>query len=457
MKQIDFSSDNTRRSVAAAALPMLVAQILSLLYSIVDRIYIGRIPEEGTTALGGIGLCFPFIILITAFTNLYGMGGGPLCAMARGRRKMEEAGRVMNTSYTLLGVTSVLLMVLFQVFATPLLRMFGTSERMMPAAMSYLQIYLLGTPGAMLSAGLSPFINAQGFASASMLSIGIGAVCNILLDPVLIFGFHMGIRGAAIATVVSQYASMAFVLLFLHGPQAELKLRFLSPLRLERRRVTDIVGLGLTAFIMQFTNSLVAVVCNQMLSSYGGDLYVSVYTIINSVRQILDVPVHAITEGASPVLSYNYGARRLEKMKETVRIFSGWAFLYTAVIWVLILVAPGMFIAVFSSDPALNGVAAGCLKIYFAAFIFQSFQYCGQSTFKALGRKRKAIFFSLLRKVIMVVPLTLLLPRLGFGVNGVFLAEPVSNVIGGLACFTAMIRTEYLQWDRMLAGEKRSR
>ena len=450
MKQIDFSSTRTAHNVAASALPMLVAQLLNLLYSIVDRIYIGRIPGEGTLGLGGIGLCFPIIMIITAFTNLFGVGGAPLCAIARGRQNRDQAETIMNTSFTLILCSSICLMTFFELFGASALRLFGASKQLLPHASLYLTVYLIGTPATMIAAGMTPFINAQGYASAGMLGIFIGALTNLILDPVLIFFFGMGIRGAALATVISQFLSAVFVFCFLKRSSCELHLKFISPARLARKNVTDIVAIGITSFIMQFTNRLVTLVCNAMLARYGGDLYISVYTIIASVRSLLDVPVHSISEGASPVLSYNYGARRSAEMRKTVRLFTLWAVTYTGIVWLLILLFPESFISIFTGDPNLIDPAAGVLKLYFFAFIFQAFQYCGQTVFKSLGRTRQAVFFSLLRKVIIVVPLTLLLPVLGFGSEGVFLAEPVSNFLGGTACFLTMYLTEYRRWEQMI-------
>lgn len=448
MKQIDFSGEDTKGNIARAVVPLLVADILALLYSIVDRIYIGRLPGEGAAGLGGIGLCFPFVMMVTAFTNLYGQGGSPLCAMARGRGQRGKAAEVMNTAFMLLILTGIALLLLFEALAAPLLLLLGgeTAPELMPHAVSYLRVYLLGTPSAMLASGLGPYINAQGFAGAGMLAIAIGAGVNILLDPVFIFGLGMGVQGAALATVLSQTLSAVFVLAFLCSPRAELRLRLIAPGRLRGSVVTDILGLGIVNFIMQFTNSLVAVVCNRMLGIWGSSLYVSVYTVISSVRQILDVPVQAITSGGSPVLSYHYGAGRPERMRETVRILVRWSVLYTAAVWLLILTAPGLLIRIFSADSELLRAGSPALRLYFSMFIFQALQYNGQNVFRSLGRKRYAIFFSLLRKVIMVVPLTLLLPGLGFGVNGVFLAEPVSNLIGGGACFITMLLLEYRRW-----------
>ena len=448
--QIDFSKEEPRRSVARAVVPLLVADILALLYSIVDRIYIGRMPGQGADALGGIGLCFPFVIMVTAFTNLYGQGGAPLLAIARGRNEPEQAREVMNTAFMLLLGTSLVLLAVFEIFAEPILLALGgaAAPALLPYALSYLRLYLLGTPAAMLASGLAPYINAQGYARAGMLVIAIGAAANILMDPLFIFALGMGVRGAAVATVLSQFLSALFVVFFLRREDTELRLSPIRPSKIRPKVALDILGLGVVNFIMQFTNSLVAVVCNRMLAIYGGAVYISVYTVISSVRQILDVPVQAIGSGGSPVLSFHYGARRPDRMRETVRLFSLWGIAYTAAVWVLILLAPGLFIRIFSSDPAMLKAGAPALRMYFAAFVFQALQYSGQTVFRSIRRVRKAIFFSLLRKVILVVPLTLLLPPL-FGASGVFLAEPVSNFLGGGACFLTMILTEYQKWGRI--------
>lgn len=444
MRQVDFAGGKIRQNIIATALPMLAAQVLNLLYNIVDRIYIGRIPGEGTAALGGVGLCFPVIILILAFTNLYGVGGAPLCSIARGKGKRDEAEQIMNTSFALLLLTSVVLTAAGLLFSGPLLRVFGASDLTYGYASSYLKIYLLGTPASMIATGMNPFINAQGFPGIGMMTVFLGAAANIILDPIFIFGFGLGVRGAAIATVLSQCLSLLFVLRFLLGGKAELKLLPALFRQVRMAAVREICGLGLASFIMQFTNSLVAVVCNHMLSTCGGDLYISVYTVISSVRQILDTPVGAITDGSSPVLSFNYGAKKYGRVLSAIRIVTVWAVGYTLVVWLLILLFPAFFIGIFSSDPSLLPAAVPALHLYFLAFIFQSFQYNGQNVFKSLNKKTQAIFFSLFRKVILVVPLTLLLPHIGgLGATGVFLAEPISNFVGGTACFTTMYFTIY--------------
>jgi len=439
-KQVDFSKGSVTQNIIRVAAPMLVAQVLNLMYNIVDRIYIGRIPGEGLLALGGVGLCFPFISLITAFTNLYGAGGAPLCSIQRGRGNHEEAEGIMNTSFYLLVITGGILTILGSIFCGPILALFGASDTSLPYALPYMRIYLLGTIFSMIALGMNPFINSQGFAGVGMTTIFLGAASNIILDPVFIFVFGLGVEGAAWATICSQILSAVFVMRFLMGERAELRIRLNKKPSLQRKRVMDIVGLGSASFVMQCTNSLVQIACNRMLGAFGGDVYISAMTIINSVRQILDTPVLAIADGASPVLSYNYGAKRYGSVKKAIGVVTLSSIVYTAVVWVLILLLPKMFIGIFNNDDSLLTVAAPALRIYFFAFIFQALQYSGQTVFKSLNKKKQAIFFSLLRKVVIVVPLTFLLPYVGnLGAKGVFAAEPISNLLGGSACFLAMV------------------
>ena len=467
MKQVDFRNGRILSNVLQSMLPMLVAQVLSLLYSIVDRIYIGRIPGEGTAALGGVGLCFPIIIMVTAFTNLFGLGGAPLCSIARGRGDLRRASEIMNTAFSMLVLTGAVITVTGELFAAPLLRLFGATDGNLPHALAYLHIYLVGTIFTMLATGLNPYINAQGFASTGMLTVVIGAVTNILLDPVFIFVFGMGVRGAALATILSQILSAFFVLRFLTGEKAELRLTPVQDLRELpanlagrssggsdfRSTALDIAGLGSSAFVMQFTNSLVSIVCNSTLSKYGGEIMVSVYTIISSVRQVLETPVIAIGEGTSPVISFNYGARRPAYVRKAMLIMAVIGIGYTFVVWILIERFPAFFISMFSADATLMKDAIPALHLYFFAFIFQSLQYTGQTTFKALGKKKQAIFFSLFRKVVMVVPLTLLLPGVfHFGADGVFMAEPISNAVGGSACLITMLLIVLPELKRMENG-----
>ena len=443
MKRIDFDNGKITTNIFQAALPMLVAQILSLLYNIVDRIYIARIPDIGTTALGAVGLCFPIIVIITAFSNLFGSGGAPLFSIERGRGDKKRAEKIMNTSFFMLSVCAILLMGIGFLFARPILILFGSSENALAYAYPYIMIYLIGTFPSMIITGMNPFINAQGYSVTGMYSVVIGAVANILLDPLFIFAFHLGIRGAAIATVLSQCLSAAFVLYFL-SRKAEYKIRILhkEEIRSCRNDAKNIVSLGTAGFIMQLTNSLVNICCNNVLAATGGDVYISVMTIVSSIRQMVETPIWSISEGSSPVISYNYGAKRPKKVIKAWLTMSVLILLYILIAWSAILFAPKFLIGIFSSDKSLMIDTIPAMKLYFAAFIFMLFQYTGQTMFKSLNKKKQAIFFSILRKVVIVVPLTYIFPYFFLmGSNGVFMAEPVSNVIGGSLCFLVMLLT----------------
>ena len=451
MKRIDFENGTITGNILGAALPMLVAQILNLLYNVVDRIYIARIPGEGTAALGAVGLCFPLIVIITAFANLFGSGGAPLFSIYRGKKEDPEAIRIMNTSFSMLCASALLLMAIVMYFAHPILILFGASSDTLLYAMPYLLIYLIGTLPSMVSIGMNPFINAQGYSVIGMFSVAIGAVSNFVLDPLFIFVLGFGVRGAAIATVISQFLSACFVLFFLTR-KSELKVRLLHKDEVAGciSYAKNIISLGTVGFIMQLTNSLVTICCNNVLSVTSGDIYISVMTIITSVRQLVETPIGAMNDGASPILSYNYGARRPSRVRKSILVLSAMILTYTVVMWGLIILVPGALIRIFSSDASLIQDAIPALKLYFAAFIFMDLQYLGQTIFKSLNKKKQAIFFSLLRKVFIVVPLTYLLPyALHMGSNGVFLAEPVSNVIGGSLCFITMLCTILPELKRM--------
>ena len=451
MKRIDFENGTVTGNILGAALPMLVAQILSLLYNIVDRVYIARIPEVGTAALGAVGLCFPLVVIITAFANLFGSGGAPLFSIYRGKKKEQEAGRIMNTSFSMVCCSAVVLMMIGLLFARPLLILFGASESALVYAYPYMMIYLIGTLPSMVAVGMNPFINAQGYSTIGMFSVAIGAIANLLLDPLFIFVLNFGVCGAAIATVLSQGLSAVFVLFFLTR-RSELRVHFLKKEETSEciGYAKNIVSLGTSGFIMQLTNSLVSICCNNVLSVTGGDIYISVMTIVSSVRQLVETPIYAMNEGASPILSYNYGARRPARVRKAGVIMASMILGYTVVMWSVIILAPHALIRIFSSDKVLMKDAVIALKQYFAAFIFMDLQYIGQTVFKSLNKKKQAIFFSLLRKVFIVVPLTYLMPyALHMGTRGVFLAEPVSNVIGGSFCFITMLSTILPELKRM--------
>lgn len=421
------------------AVPLTIAQLIQLLYNVVDRIYIGHLPGTHGQALTGIGLIFPIISIIAAFTNLFAMGGAPLFSIARGAGEEKKASRILNNTFFLLVLTAVILMGIGYLFQREILYLFGASEATYPYAREYLMIYLLGTVFLMVGTGMNQFINAQGFPKTGMMVVMSGAILNIALDPLFIFVFGMGIRGAAAATVISQFVSALLVLRFFVGKRTLFRL-VPAFMRLEFPLVRKIVGLGTSGFIMAVTNSFVQIICNVTLKSYGGDLYIGVMTILNSVREIANIAIVGVTSGAQPVLGFNYGAGEYKRVKKAILFTSLIGFLYTTAVWIFVMLEPGVFIRMFSDSPAMEAPGKEALKLYFFGFFFMAFQFAGQSTFVALGKSRYSVFFSLFRKVIIVVPLTLLLPKLwGLGVDGVYLAEPVSNAVGGLACFLTMI------------------
>ena len=442
MSRTDFSQGSVKKLIMAQALPLTLAQMVQLLYNIVDRIYIGHLKDVGDLALTGLGITFPVIVLIAAFTNLYGSGGATLFALARGKGDQEEAEGLLGNVFSLLLGSSLILFIICYSFRRPILFLFGASEQSYLYADQYLSIYLLGTAFSMLTTGLNSFINAQGFPRIGMLTTVLGAAINVVLDPVFIFGFDMGVRGAALATVISQAISAAWVLRFLLSKKAIVPLRKhqlgISPARLKK-----IVSLGFPGFVMQGTNSLVQIICNNQLQTYGGDLYVGIMTVLSSVREMVSLPISGLTHGSQPILGFNYGANKNERVKEGIRFTAILGVGYLMAAWITVMLIPRTLMGIFSEDAATITQGAKMLNIYFFGFVFMAFQFSGQTTFQALGKAKHAIFFSLLRKVIIVVPLTLLLPAVGFGVEGVFLAEPISNLIGGLAAFITMWITVY--------------
>lgn len=444
MNKVDFAHGGIMRLIFQTAGPMLVAQVLSLLYSIVSQIYIGRIPEIGAVALTGIGLCFPIILLITAFASLFGMGGAPLCAMERGKGNLRQAELIQNIALTLLIFSGAVLFLTLWIFARPLLYLLGASNDSIQYALPYLRIYLLGNIPFMIATGMTPFVTAQGFPIEGMKAVAAGAVSNIILTPVFIYVFHLGIAGAAIATVISQTLSAGIILRFLRGKNTELKghlVRF-RELAGNGRTIFNITSLGSVAFIMYFSSSLVNMISNAMLSRYGGDLFIAVMTIAASVRQLLETPALAICEGTGPILSFNYGAGNGKRVLRAIWIMTALNVLYTAIAWGMIIWKTEWFIRIFNSDEKLLQTAVPLLHLYLFAFVFQALQYSAQHTFKALNKKGRAIFFSLFRKIIIIVPLVLLLPQYGgLGAKGVFIAEPISNFAGGTLVFLTLLLT----------------
>ena len=317
----DFSQGSVVVNILKLALPMTLAQLINVLYNIVDRIYIGMIPENATLSLTGLGLCLPIISMVTAFANLFGMGGAPLCSIERGRGNVREAEAIMGNSFVLMVITGIVLTILGLAFKRPMLYLFGASDATIGYADAYITIYLLGNIFVMTGLGMNSFINSQGFGTIGMMTVLLGAVANIILDPIFIFVFHMGVRGAALATIISQFLSAVWILVFLTGKKALLRLKP-SAMRLTKKRVKDIIGLGMSGFTMSITNSTVQVMYNAMLQRFGGDLYVGIMTVINSVREVISMPVNGVTQSAQPILGYNYGAKEYNRVKTGIVFMS---------------------------------------------------------------------------------------------------------------------------------------
>lgn len=439
----DFSKGSVLSNMIRLAVPMTMAQLINVLYNIVDRIYIGRIPENATLSLTGLGVCFPIITIVIAFSNLIGMGGAPLFSIERGKGNEEEAKMIMGNCFTLLIGFGLLLTSLGFLFKTPLLWALGASNETMPYADAYLSIYLVGSIFVMISLGLNSFINAQGFAGYGMATVAIGAVLNIALDPIFIFVMNMGVKGAALATILSQFVAALWTFRFLTGKKTIIKLQK-EAMRLSFSRVKQIVTLGMAGFTMSITNSLVQMVNNASLQIWGGDIYVAVITVINSIREVMQMPVSGFSHAAQPIMSFNYGAREHGRVKQTIQYNTILLLAYTTLAWGFVSIFPDFCIRVFNKDAELLAAGVPSMHIYFFGFFMMSFQFAGQAVFQALGYAKYAIFFSIFRKVVIVIPLILLLPGIGsLGVHGVFLAEPISNFIGGAACFTTMLLVVY--------------
>lgn len=434
----DFSKGSIVGNILRQSIPLFIAQFAALLYSTVDKIYLGHIENIGKEALTGIGLTFPIVSIISAFTVLFGLGGTPLFSISRGKGDEEKARKIMGNSFSLLCICSVIITLLCYVFASPVLYALGASSVTHEYAFAYLRIYLLGTPFLMIGTGMNSYISAQGFSLKAMITTLSGALINCVLDPLFIFIFGLGIKGAAIATIISQTISFLWVMyfFFIKGSIYSIKA---DNIKLSGRIVGNICLMGVTNFIMEATNAAVQLICNKSLSLLGGDTYVAIMTTVNSVRAIMTLLVSSMTAGSQPVISFNYGAKEYDRVKSGIKFNTIVGMAYTALAWLLIILFPAAFINLFTDDVEVVNIGAQYLNIYFMAFIFMALQFSGQTTFMALGKSVPAICFSLLRKVIIVVPLTLILPHvLPDPISGVFWAEPISNVLGGTACFVTM-------------------
>ena len=445
----NFAQGSIVVNILKLAVPMTLAQLINVLYNIVDRLYIGQLKDEATISLTGLGLCLPIISIVIAFANLFGMGGAPLCSIERGRGNNEEAEAIMGNSFAMMVVVGVILTVVGLVFKRPMLYLFGASDATIGYADSYITIYLMGNIFVMTGLGMNSFINSQGFGTIGMMTVLLGAVANIILDPVFIFFFHMGVRGAALATILSQLISAIWILKFLTGPKAILKLKK-NCMKLKRSRVLRIIGMS--GFTMSITNSSVQVMYNAMLQKTGGDLYVGIMTVINTVREVISMPVQGITHSSQPVMGYNYGAKEYGRVKKAIVFVSAVSVLYTLGVWSLVHAFPEFFIRIFNRTGDLVEAGIPAMRIYFFGFFMMAFQFAGQAIFVGLGKAKNAVFFSIFRKVIIVIPLIIILPSMfHMGTDGILMAEPVSNFIGGTACFVTMLCTV---WPELTKGER---
>lgn len=412
------------------AVPTITAQLINALYNIVDRMYIGHMEGIGDVALTGVGVTFPIIMLVSAFASLVGMGGAPLSSIELGKKNEERANRILNNAFSSLLAMAVALTAFFMAFKRPMLLFFGASQATIGYALDYIGIYLAGTIFVMLALGLNAFITAQGFAKEGMLTVLIGAVLNIILDPILIFGFGLGVRGAALATIISQAVSAGWVLLFLCGKKTVLRIRpqWMAP---RKDVLLPILSLGISPFIMQSTESLVMITLNSGLQRYGNDLYVGAMTIISSVMQVTTMPLMGLGQGAQPIISYNYGAGKYDRVKKTYALLIKASFAASAAVWALTILFPQVFISLFNNKPELMEITMKALRIYMAGIFMMGIQFSCQQCFMAMGQARTSLFLALLRKIILLIPLALILPAF-LGPFGIFIAEPIADITAAL-------------------------
>ena len=449
----NFGEGNVTHLILKLALPIMAAEVVHVLYNIVDRIFIGHLPGVGTAALTGVGIAFPLITLVTAFANFFVTGGSTIASISRGEGNNEKAQKVIETSFTACIILGAMLTTVFLIFCKPLLNAMGGEPETLPYAVEYFKIYSLGCIPVMISLGMNNFITAQGFASTGMFTVIIGAALNIGLDPLLMYTFDMGIKGAAVATVISQSVSAVWVILFLTGKKPIVPVR---KLLIDWPVLVEIVKLGITGFVFRATTSLTQAVVNITLKTFGGPMsmvYIGSMSIINSAKEMGAIPVNGLGSGYVPVTSYNYGAKLWDRLDKAIGVGTRFAIALSGVIWLVFLLFPGQLSRLFTEDELLIETAIPCLRIHFLFFVLMGLQVVGQNTFVALNYPKYAMFFSLLRKIIVILPLTLILPRVGMGVMGVFWAEAISNIVGGLAAFSTMYTVIWKKVKKLAAGD----
>ena len=419
------------------AVPGIIAQVINILYSIIDRIYIGHIPGVGADALTGVGLTFPIITFVSAFAMIVGAGGAPLAAIALGKKDRGEAEKILGTGVFLLACFAAGIMVVFYLWKRPLLRMFGASDATIGYSDAYISIYLIGTISVLLYMGLNQYIIAQGKSVTAMFSVGIGAVLNLILDPDFIFVYGLGVQGAAIATVLSQTASALWVVRTLTNKNASLTLRP-ALIRPRKKEIQEITALGVSPFIMSSTESLISIVINRGLSMYGGDLYVGSFTIIQSIMQMISAPVQGFTQGVQPIISYNYGAGQYERVRSTYRRMIGTTFLFVLLATLSTILFPTVFAGMFTNEAPLITLVGQVMPVFMLGMLVFGLQNGIQPTFVALGQAKISLFIAVLRKIILLIPLAIILPH-RFGVMGVYYAEPISDTLSAATATTLFL------------------
>lgn len=425
-----LGSEPLGKLMFSLAVPSVAAQLINVLYNIVDRIYIGHIPGYGDVALTGVGVTFPILTLISAFSAFAGMGGAPLASIQLGKQNKQKAEQILGNSAGLLIICAVILTAFFSVFKTPILYAFGASDATIVYARSYISIYLIGTIFVQLALGLNSYISGQGEAKIAMLSVLIGAVLNICLDPLFIFAFHMGVRGAALATIISQAVSAAWVVRFLTSEKSVMRLK-VKNMHLDGSTVKMIAGLGISPFIMQSTESLVTITLNTGLQKYGGDLYVGSMSILMSIMQLITIPVQGITQGIQPIISYNYGAGNIPRVKATLKRMILVCLTGTLILAGVAIFFPGVYTGLFTNNKELLNLTCQVMPVYFLGISIFGIQCACQTSFISLGQAKVSLFIALLRKIILLIPLAIIFPKF-MGVMGIYRAEPVADVLSVL-------------------------
>ncbi len=440
-KEVNLGEGSIGKLLLKLAVPSILAQLVNMLYNIVDRMYIGHIPEIGVPALTGVGLCFPIIILISAFSSLIGMGGAPQAAIHMGKGDKKQAEKILGNCVSALLICSVVLTAVFLITGRDLLFLFGASENTIGYAWDYMKIYICGTIFVQMSLGLNSFITTQGFSSTSMLTVVIGAVINIILDPIFIFAFDMGVEGAALATIISQAVSAIWVIKFLSGKRTKLKIKR-SNLRIKKEIILPVLALGISPFVMQSTESILNISFNSSLYKYGGDLAVGCMTILSSVMQICMLPLQGMTQGAQPIISFNYGAGNSERVKKAFKLLLICSFSFVFILYLAIMIYPGIFVKIFNnSSQELLELTSWALRIYMAGTCVMSIQIACQQTFIAVGQAKVSLFLACLRKLILLIPLIYILPNfIENKVFAVFLAEPIADFVAALTTFIFFIK-----------------